>query len=318
MTKKQFGSTYSKKIAILIPCFNEEKSIKKVVEDFKKELPEALVYVYDNNSTDKTKIIAESSGAITYSETRQGKGNVVRTMLRNINADCYLLVDGDNTYSAKDARKLCKPILDEEADMVIGDRLSSSYYTENKRLFHNTGNKAVSFLINKIFKSNVKDIMSGYRAMNYGFAKSLPILSKGFEIETEIAIFAIEKNFRILEIPIAYKDRTSDNPSKLNTYTDGIRVIKTIATLFKEYKPFAFFTILSMFAYILAIILGAPVIFEYFQSGIVPRFPTLIVACFLIIIGLLLSVTGIILQVIAKKDRQHYELYFNYIQSKKS
>lgn len=233
-------SNSQKKIAVLIPCYNEEKSIKKVIDSFKKELPDSIIYVYDNNSTDRTKTIAKTSGALVYSESRQGKGNVVRAMFRNIKADCYLLVDGDDTYSAKDAKKLCQPILDGESDMVIGDRLSSSYYTENKRLFHNTGNKTVSFLINKIFKSNIHDIMTGYRAMSYNFVKSFPILSQKFEIETEMAIFAVDKNFRITEIPISYKDRAADNPSKLNTYSDGIRVLKTIATLFKEYRPLAF------------------------------------------------------------------------------
>lgn len=307
-------SNSQKKIAILIPCYNEEKSIKKVIDSFKKELPDSIIYVYDNNSTDRTKTIAKTSGALVYSESRQGKGNVVRTMLRNIKADCYLLVDGDDTYSAKDAKKLCQPILDGESDMVIGDRLSSSYYTENKRLFHNTGNKTVSFLINKIFKSNIHDVMTGYRAMSYNFVKSFPILSQKFEIETEMAIFAVDKNFRITEIPISYKDRAADNPSKLNTYSDGIRVLKTIAMLFKEYRPLAFFTIISIIFYFLAIILGLPVISDYFQTGTVPRFPTLIVSGFLVVIGILLNITGIILQVIVKKDRQLYELFFNLIQ----
>lgn len=277
-------------------------------------MPDSIIYVYDNNSTDRTKTIAKTSGALVYSESRQGKGNVVRAMFRNIKADCYLLVDGDDTYSAKDAKKLCQPILDGESDMVIGDRLSSSYYTENKRLFHNTGNKTVSFLINKIFKSNIHDIMTGYRAMSYNFVKSFPILSQKFEIETEMAIFAVDKNFRITEIPISYKDRAADNPSKLNTYSDGIRVLKTIATLFKEYRPLAFFTIISIIFYFLAIILGLPVISDYFQTGTVPRFPTLIVSGFLVVIGILLNITGIILQVIVKKDRQLYELFFNLIQ----
>lgn len=307
-------SNSQKKIAVLIPCYNEEKSIKKVIDSFKKELPDSIIYVYDNNSTDRTKTIAKTSGALVYSESRQGKGNVVRAMFRNIKADCYLLVDGDDTYSAKDAKKLCQPILDGESDMVIGDRLSSSYYTENKRLFHNTGNKTVSFLINKIFKSNIHDIMTGYRAMSYNFVKSFPILSQKFEIETEMAIFAVDKNFRITEIPISYKDRAADNPSKLNTYSDGIRVLKTIAMLFKEYRPLAFFTIISIIFYFLAIILGLPVISDYFQTGTVPRFPTLIVSGFLVVIGILLNITGIILQVIVKKDRQLYELFFNLIQ----
>lgn len=303
-----------KEIAVIIPCYNEAKSIKKVIQDFKKELPEATIYVFDNNSTDHTHKIAEDSGAIVYSENRQGKGNVVRTAFRTIKADCYLLVDGDDTYSAKDALKLCQPILDNSADMVIGDRLSSSYYTENKRPFHNIGNKTVSFLINKIFKSHINDIMTGYRAMTYEFVKSFPILSKGFEIETEMAIFAVDKNFRIIETPISYKDRASDNPSKLNTYSDGFRVLKTIAVLFKEYKPSIFFNIVSTLFYIIAIILGIPILIEYFQTGLVPRLPTLIISSFLVIIGILLNITGLILQVVVKKDRQLYELFFNLIQ----
>lgn len=307
------SSKTHKTIAVLIPCYNEEKSIEKVVNDFRKNLPDATIYVFDNNSTDHTNELAKKSGATVFLEKRQGKGNVVRTALRNINSDCYLLVDGDDTYSAKDAKKLCQPILDNAADMVIGDRLSSSYFLENKRLFHNTGNKVVRFFINKLFKSNISDIMTGYRAISYEFAKSFPVLSKGFEIETEMTIFAVDKNFRIAEKAISYKDRASDNPSKLNTYSDGIRVLKTIAILFKEYKPAAFFNIISLLFYVLAIILGMPILVEYFQTNLVPRFPTLIVSGFLVIVGVLLNITGLILQVIVKKDRRMYELFFNLV-----
>ena len=310
--------TSLKKIAVLIPCYNEEKTISKVIRDFRKALPTATIYVFDNNSTDNTATIAKTSGATVCPEYRQGKGNVVRTMLRNIKADCYLLVDGDDTYSAKDAKKICEPILNDKADIVIGDRLSSSYFTENKRPFHGIGNKMVSLLINKIFKSHINDIMTGYRAINYEFAKSFPILSKGFEIETEMAIFAIDKNFRIIEMPVAYKDRASDNPSKLNTYSDGYRVLKTIAVLFKEYKPSIFFNIISLTFYIAAALLSAPIIVEYSQTGLVPRLPTLIVSGFLVVIGILLNITGLILQVIVKKNRQIYELFFNFLQINKS
>ena len=319
MVKKDVSvSGQSSKIAVLIPCYNEEKSIGKVIKDFKKCLPDATIYVFDNNSTDNTSSIAESSGAVVVSEKRQGKGNVVRAMFRKIEADCYLLVDGDDTYSAKDAKKLCQPILDGKADVVIGDRLSSSYFTENKRPFHNTGNKTVRFLINRFFKSHINDVMTGYRAMSYEFVKSFPILSKGFEIETEMAIYAVDRNFRIVEIPISYKDRASDNPSKLNTYKDGFRVLKTIAILFKEYRPSFYFNMASTVFYLLAIILGLPIIIEYYQTGLVPRFPTLIVSGFFVVIGILLNMTGIILQVIVKKDRQAYELYLNLVNMKKS
>ncbi len=318
MKTRHANPSLKKSIAILVPCYNEEKSIAKVIKAFNQALPEATIYVFDNNSTDATARIAKTSGALVFSENRQGKGNVVRTMFRQIKADCYLLVDGDDTYSARDAKKMCQPILDDEADLVIGDRLSSSYFTENKRLFHNTGNRTVGFLINKIFKSHINDVMTGYRAMSYDLVKSFSILSKGFEIETEMAIFAIDKNFRITEIPISYKDRAPDNPSKLNTYKDGARVLKTITILFKEYRPSFFFNIVSLFLYLIAIILGAPIVSEYFQTGLVPRLPTLIVSGFLVIISILLNITGIILQVIVKKNRQIYELYLNLINIIKS
>ena len=234
------------KIAVLIPCYNEAKSIEKVVKDYKKALPEADIYVYDNNSTDGTAEIARKAGAIVRYEYRQGKGNVIRTMFREIDADCYLMIDGDDTYPAENAKEMCDLVLNEKADMVIGDHLSSTYFTENKRLFHNFGNKMVRWLINTIFNNKIKDIMTGYRAFSYEFVKGFPILSKGFEIETEMTIHAVDKNYKLVEIPVAYRDRMEGSVSKLNTYSDGIKVLKTIATLFKEYRPEIFFDIIAV------------------------------------------------------------------------
>ncbi len=297
-----------RKIAVLIPCYNESKTIKKVITDYKNALPEADIYVYDNNSTDGTDKIAKDAGAIVRYETRQGKGNVIRTMFREIQADCYLMVDGDDTYSADNAREMCNYVLEDKIDMVIGDRLSSTYYKENKRLFHNFGNKLVQKLINKIFKSNIIDIMTGYRAFSYNFVKTFPVLSKGFEIETEMSIHAIDKNFSLKEIPIKYKDRPEGSEAKLNTFKDGTSVIKMIATLFKEYKPSLFFNIVSFILLIISSILAIPVIIEYFQTGFVPRIPTLIVACILLVISLLIFSIGTILQVIVKKHKQLFEI----------
>mgnify|MGYP000015350477 FL=1 len=301
------------KIAVLIPCYNESKTIEKVVKDYKAALPEADIYVYDNNSKDGTDEIARNAGAIVRYETKQGKGNVIRTMFRDIDADCYLMLDGDDTYPAENAREMCEYVLNDNADMVIGDRLSSTYFQENKRPFHNLGNKMVRGLINKIFKNNINDIMTGYRAFSYKFAKTFPVLSKGFEIETEMSIHAIDKNFTLKEIPVQYRDRPAGSVSKLNTYKDGARVLKTIATLFKEYKPSLFFNTISIFFYIIAILFAIPVFSEYFNTGLVPRFPTLIVACISLVIGLLLNVTSLILQVIVKKHRQLFELQLNQI-----
>lgn len=301
------------KIAVLIPCYNESKTIEKVVKDYKAALPEADIYVYDNNSKDGTDEIARNAGAIVRYETKQGKGNVIRTMFRDIDADCYLMIDGDDTYPAENAREMCEYVLKDNVDMVIGDRLSSTYFQENKRPFHNLGNKMVRGLINKIFKNNINDIMTGYRAFSYKFAKTFPVLSKGFEIETEMSIHAIDKNFTLKEIPVQYRDRPAGSVSKLNTYKDGARVLKTIATLFKEYKPSLFFNTISIFFYIIAILFAIPVFSEYFNTGLVPRFPTLIVACISLVIGLLLNVTSLILQIIVKKHRQLFELQLNQI-----
>lgn len=301
----------SKKIAVLIPCYNEELTIAKVVKDFKKALPKADIYVYDNNSKDKSVKLAEAAGAIVRHEIRQGKGNVVRTMFREIEADCYLMVDADDTYSASAAKKMCDSVLKDNYDMVVGDRLSSTYFSENKRLFHNSGNKIVRYLINKLFKTNVEDIMSGYRAFSYEFVKSYPVLSKKFEIETEMTIHAVDKNFKIKTIPIKYKDRPEGSVSKLNTYKDGIMVIKTIEELVKEYRPRLFFNTCTIIFLLIALLLGTPVFIEYFKTGLVPKFPSLIVSMISLVIALLLFITGMILEVIAKKQKELYELYLN-------
>ncbi len=300
-----------KKIAVLIPCYNESMTIEKVVKDYKKALPNADIYVYDNNSTDGTDKIAKKAGAIVRYEYRQGKGNVIRTMFREIDADCYLMIDGDDTYPAENAKEMCDLVLSGRADMVIGDRLSSTYFSENKRPFHNFGNRIVRFLINFLFKNKVKDIMTGYRAFSKEFVKGFPVLSKGFEIETEMTIHAVDKNFKLVEVPVDYRDRPKGSVSKLNTYSDGIKVIRMIATLFKEYKPFYFFGLFALLFLILALIFGIPVVVEYFKIGLVPRFPTLIVASIFLVLSMLLWITGIILEVIVKKHKQLYELYLN-------
>lgn len=300
-----------KKIAVLIPCYNEVITIEKVVKDYKKALPKADIYVYDNNSTDGTDKIAKKAGAIVRYEYRQGKGNVIRTMFREIDADCYLMIDGDDTYPAENAKEMCDLVLSGRADMVIGDRLSSTYFSENKRPFHNFGNKIVRWLINHLFKNKIKDIMTGYRAFSKEFVKGFPVLSKGFEIETEMTIHAVDKNFKLVEIPVEYRDRPKGSVSKLNTYSDGFKVLKMIATLFKEYKPFYFFGIVALLFLIIALILGVPVVIEYFKTGLVPRFPTLIVSCIFVVLSMLFWITGIILEVIVKKHKQLYELYLN-------
>lgn len=304
-------SKEKKKIAVLIPCYNESKTIEKVVKDYKKVLPNADIYVYDNNSKDNTDEIAKKAGAIVRYEYRQGKGNVIRTMFREIDADCYLMIDGDDTYPAEDAKTMCDLVLTGRADMVIGDRLSSTYFTENKRPFHNFGNKIVRLLINKLFSNNVKDIMTGYRAFSYDFVKGFPVLSKGFEIETEMTIHAVDKNYKLVEIPVSYRDRPEGSVSKLNTYKDGFKVLKTIAMLFKEYKPAFFFNIFASIFLIAAIALACPPFIEYFKTGLVEKFPSLIVAGVFLTISLLLWICGIILQVIAKKHKQLYELLMN-------
>ena len=296
------------KIAVLIPCYNEAKTIERVVKEYKKALPKADIYVYDNNSTDRTGEIAEKAGAIVKVEHRQGKGNVVRSMFMDVEADCYLMIDGDGTYPADVAEKMCNLVLKDGVDMVVGDRLSSTYFKENKRPFHNTGNRLVRGLINLIFRSKVRDIMTGYRAFSRDFVKTFPVLSKGFEIETEMTIHALDKNFYIEEIPVKYKDREAGSESKLNTFSDGFKVLFTIARLFEEYRPMLFFGIFGLVFLILAFVFGVPVFKEYFETGLVARFPTLIFAGFLLIISVLSFVCGIILQVVVRKNRQLFEL----------
>lgn len=302
------------KIAVLIPCYNESATVAKVVKDYKKALPEADIYVYDNNSTDGTDELARKAGAIVCYEYRQGKGNVIRTMFREIEADAYLMIDGDDTYPADNAREMIDLVLSGRADMVVGDRLSSTYFQENKRKFHNFGNVLVRKLINVLFKNNIKDIMTGYRAFSYDFVKCFPVLSKGFEIETEMTIHAVDKNYKVVEIPVKYRDRPAGSVSKLNTYSDGLKVIKTIATLFKEYKPALFFNLIALMFAIVSTIIAIPAYVGYFQTGIVDKFPSLIVSCFGFTIALLMFVTGMILQVFVKKQRQNYELYLNMLQ----
>lgn len=300
-----------KKIAVLIPCYNESITIEKVVKDYKTALPEADIYVYDNNSTDHTDEIAREAGAIVKYEYRQGKGNVIRSMFRDIEADCYIMIDGDDTYPAEHARIMAELVLKKGVDMVIGDRLSSTYFMENKRPFHNAGNRMVRFFINKLFDNNVRDIMTGYRAFSRQFVKSFPVLSKGFEIETEMTIHAVDKNFLLEEIPVKYRDRPSGSVSKLNTFSDGMKVLSTIATLFREYRPFAFFTSVAVVLEVIALIFFIPILLEYFKTGLVLRFPTLIVSGVIALIGILLWVCGLILEVIAKKHRQLYEIMLN-------
>lgn len=306
------------KIAVLIPCYNEEKTIKKVITDYKNVLPDADIYVYNNNSFDHTVEFATKAGAIIREEYRQGKGNVIRSMFREIDADCYLMIDGDDTYPAENAPKMVEYILNGQADMVIGDRISSSYFTENKRRFHNFGNVMVRWLINHLFHSNINDVMTGYRAFSKAFVKGFPVLSKGFEIETEMTIHAIDKNFLLKEIPVAYRDRPSESESKLNTYSDGLKVLKTIFILFKDYKPFVFCSIAASAFLFLTLGLLIPVLRGYIRTGLVEKFPTLIVSGIFGICSLLSFFAGVILDVELKKHKQLYEILMNYYFSLKN
>lgn len=298
-------------IAVLIPCYNEAKTIAKVVRDYRAALPEADIYVYDNNSTDHTDDIAREAGAIVRYEYRQGKGNVIRSMFREIDADCYLMIDGDDTYPAENAREMVNLVLERKVDMVVGDRLSATYYTENKRPFHNLGNWLVKGLVNTIFKGSVSDIMTGYRAFSYQFVKSFPVLSKGFEIETEMTIHALDKNLSVQSVQVEYRDRPADSPSKLNTYSDGMKVLRTIVRLYKEYRPMSFFGLLAALMALVSVILFIPVLGEYLRTGLVPRFPTLIVCGVMGTMALLLWVCGLILDTVAKKHRQLFEINLN-------
>lgn len=297
------------KIAVLIPCYNEEQTVAKVVKDFKSELPDADIYVYDNNSTDKTAEVAKKAGAIVKHEYMQGKGNVIRRMFREIDADCYLMVDGDDTYPAKHAREMCNLVLDGKAEMVVGDRLSSTYFTENKRMFHNFGNTLVRFLVNHTFKSDVKDIMTGYRAFSYTFVKSFPIISGGFEIETEMTIHALDKKMKLENVLIDFRDRPEGSESKLNTVSDGVKVLKTIATLFKQYRPLAFFSWCAIITLLIGIGFFIPSLIGFIKTGLVEKFPSLIAASFFGIISIQLFSCGLILDSITRKDRQNFELH---------
>lgn len=302
------------KIAVLVPCYNESNTIKKVVEDWKRELPEAVVYVYDNNSTDHTASIAKAAGAVVKKEFQQGKGNVIRRMFREIDAECYIMIDGDDTYPAEFGQEMAQCILGKQADMVVGDRLSSTYFVENKRLFHNLGNTIVRSSINRLFKSNVRDIMTGYRAFSYQFVKTFPVLSKGFEIETEMTIHAVDKNMRVENVVVEYRDRPDGSESKLNTYIDGIKVLKTILSLYKNYKPLNFFGGLALLLSLISLIMFIPVLRIYLITGMVPNFPTLIVSGFIAIAALQAFFSGLILSTIVQKDRQLFEYKLQMVQ----
>lgn len=295
------------KIAVLIPCFNESHTIQTVISDWKKALPEAVIYVYDNNSTDHTDEIARQAGAVVRYERQQGKGNVVRTMFREIDAECFIMVDGDNTYPADSARAMADQVLNNHADMVVGDRLSSTYFTENKRLFHNFGNSLVRAAINRLFQSDIRDILTGCRAFSYSFVKTFPVLSKGFEIETEMSIHAVDKNMHIGNIVIDYRDRPKGSQSKLQTIPDGFRVLKTILMLYKDYKPMRFFGWISGLLFCLSTVFFIPVLLEYWKTGLVPHFPTLIVCGFCALAALLSLFSGMVLDTIIQKDKQSFE-----------
>ena len=309
----------NKKIAVLIPCYNESLTIEKVIKDFQKVLPEADIYVYDNNSSDDTANIAKNAGAILRYETRQGKGNVIRSMFRDIDADCYIMTDGDDTYPAEFAREMANLVLEKNVDMVIGDRLSSTYFEENKRPFHNFGNSLVRYFINTLFsnKKQVLDVMTGYRAFSPLFVKSFPILSEGFEIETEMTIHALDKNLLFESIPVTYRDRPVGSESKLSTYSDGIKVLLTIFNLYRNYRPLKFFGGLAMILFVLSMIMFIPVLLTYFETGLVPRFPTLIVSMFLLVLSSLSFFAGLILDTNAKNSRKSLEIMMNIIKFSK-
>ena len=301
------GGNYDK-IAVLIPCYNEEKTIGKVVRDFKEVLPEATIYVYDNNSSDRTSEIAKAEGAVVKYEYQQGKGNVIRRMFREIDAECYIMTDGDDTYPAEFAREMCDKVLERNVDMVVGDRLSSTYFEENKRPFHNFGNSLVRASINTIFKSDIKDIMTGYRAFSYNFVKTFPVLSKGFEIETEMTIHTVDKNMFCENVIIEYRDRPEGSESKLNTYSDGFKVIKTIIRLFKNYKPFAFFSLLALLLFIISAAFFIPVLINFFHTGTVEKIPTVIVCGITMLAAIISFFSGLVLDTIKQKNRQDFEL----------
>ena len=302
------------KIAVLIPCYNEEKTIAKVVSDVKKFLPQAVTYVYDNNYTDRTVELATEAGAIVRYEYAQGKGNVIRRMFREIDAECYLMIDGDDTYPLDCAQEMVDRVLQHQADMVVGDRLSSTYFTENKRPFHNFGNSLMRAGINSLFHANIKDIMTGYRAFSYEFVKTFPVFSKGFEIETEMTIHAVNYNMQVENVVVEYRDRPQGSESKLNTYSDGFRVIRKMMQLYKNYKPLHFFGMLALLLIAVSVILFVPVFLEYLNTGLVPRFPTLIACGFILLAGIQSFFAGMMLEVMAAKDRKDFEYRLNRVQ----
>ena len=309
------------KIAVLVPCYNEAQTIKKVVEDFKRVLPQAVIYVYNNNSTDDTAKIAAEAGAIVRNEYKQGKGNVIRRMFREIDAECYIMTDGDDTYPAEFAPQMADMVLNKNCDMVVGDRLSSTYFQENKRPFHNFGNEIVRKSINFLFKSKIKDIMTGFREFSYQFVKTFPVLSTGFEIETEMTIHAVDKNMSVGNVVIDYRDRQEGSESKLNTFSDGFKVIKTIIRLFKAYKPIWFYGLVALVLAVISIGFFIPILVIYGETGLVPKFPTLIMCCFVMTVAILSFFSGSILQSLRQKEKQDFELhlnqvYFNFMQLK--
>ena len=295
------------KIAVLIPCYNEAQTIEKVVTDWKRELPEATIYVYDNNSSDETAAIAERAGAVVRHEYMQGKGNVIRRMFREIDAEVYIMVDGDDTYPAEYGRQMADEVLIKNVDMVVGDRLSSTYFNENKRPFHNFGNSLVRGSINRLFASDIRDIMTGYRAFSYLFVKSFPVLSQGFEIETEMTIHAVHNNMSISNVVIEYRDRPEGSESKLNTYVDGAKVLRTIFRLYKNYKPLGFFSLLSGILLLISFIMFVPILVKFVHTGLVPNFPTLIVSGFIALTAIISLFVGLILSTMVEKGRQEYE-----------
>ena len=299
------------KIAVLIPCYNEEKTIGKVCEDFRRVLPEAVIYVYDNNSTDRTAEIAREAGAVVRHEYMQGKGNVIRRMFRDIDAQCYIMTDGDDTYPAESAPEMAGLVLDKNVDMVVGDRLSSTYFQENKRPFHNFGNSLVRNSINILFHNDIRDIMTGYRAFSYNFVKTFPIMSKGFEIETEMSIHAVDKNMSIGNVVIDYRDRPEGSESKLNTYSDGLRVLGTIARLYCTYNPMAFFSLIAAVMAVISIAFFIPVMSQYLHTGLVPRIPTLMVCGFTMIAAIQSFFAGLQLQIMVQKNRQDFEMHLH-------
>ena len=305
------------KIAVLIPCYNEEQTIAKVVTDVKEALPEAVVYVYDNNSKDRTVELAKQAGAVIGYEYKQGKGNVIRRMFREIDAECYLMLDGDDTYPLDCARQLVDKVLQHNADMVVGDRLSSTYFTENKRPFHNFGNSLMRFGINSLFHSDIKDIMTGYRAFSYEFVKTFPVFSQGFEIETEMTIHAVNYNMQVENVVVEYRDRPQGSVSKLNTFSDGFRVIRKMFQLYKNYRPFRFFGLLCLILILAALLMFLPVMSDYIQTGLVPRYPTLIVCGFTALAGIQSFFAGMILEVMAAKDKRDFEYRLSKINTQK-